>query len=191
MNSNERIQKMIAQHSDIWKTHSAFMSYLRGGVRLALWKRHPVKIEFKKSKRFKIESSVKAKEGQPPKMVWGGECEICKGHFREAFLDVDHKSEKGCSLKDMDDIQNFVEHITIVTFDDLRLLCKDCHTVVNHQQKTGYSFEKAKKDKEFIEIEKTKEFASHLKKLGVTEIPKFKKDQATLLRNLMLESYNG
>lgn len=186
---DQKIDEIISKYPEKWKTYSAFMSYLRGGIRRGLWNKHPLKLEFFSEQRVRIpNTNPRSMKAHPT--VWGGQCSICKGVFKDNFLEVDHVKEKGSSFKEYSDLSNFVTDMVLITKEDLRIVCKDCHTIVNHQQATGYSFEKAKKDKEFIEIKKTKEFESHLRKLGVTEIPKYKKDQEKLLRELMLESYN-
>ena len=45
--------------------------------------------------------------------------------FVQSKLAVDHIREFSASLKDIKDIQTFVELISIVTEDDLQFVCKD------------------------------------------------------------------
>ena len=68
--TDEKLRKMLSEMSHVWKTESAFMSWLRGGIR-RMWSKHPVRIEFMKQNRIRIPNpnkNGKAKE------VWGGVC---------------------------------------------------------------------------------------------------------------------
>ena len=141
----EKLEQILEQHSDVWKTKSAFMSWMRGGIRRSLWNRHPVKLEFIKQNRIKIPNPNP--KGKKP-TVWGGCCEICNNLFISSEMQVDHIRESGSSLKTMDDIQKFIEDMVVVTVDDLRWVCKGCHSIVSMAQKNGVSFEEAKADKE-------------------------------------------
>ena len=62
--TDETLEKMLGEMSNVWKTESAFMSWLRGGIR-RMWSKHPVRIEFMKQNRIRIPNpnkSGKAKE---------------------------------------------------------------------------------------------------------------------------------
>ena len=139
------VNDVLEKHSNIWKTESAFMSYIRGGVRGSLWKNHPVKITLINSKRMQIPNPNP--KGKKP-TVWGGCCEICNNLFISSEMQVDHIRESGSSLKTMNDIQQFIEDMVVVTVDDLRWVCKGCHSIVSMAQKNAVSFEEAKADKE-------------------------------------------
>ena len=117
-------------------------------------------------------------------------CEICKNDFPMKFLEVDHKDGGVYSLKKVEDIQDFFVNICIVCEDDLRVVCKDCHSCLSYSAKKGCSFEEARIQKEFIEIKKQKKVVDKLISLGVNSIPKLKKDQESLCLKLMSESVN-
>ena len=51
--TDETLRKMLSEMSHVWKTESAFMSWLRGGIR-RMWSKHPVRIEFMKQNRIRI-----------------------------------------------------------------------------------------------------------------------------------------
>ena len=51
--TDETLEKMLGEMSHVWKTESAFMSWLRGGIR-RMWSKHPVRIEFMKQNRTRI-----------------------------------------------------------------------------------------------------------------------------------------
>jgi len=181
----EKIDLLLAENSDVWKTKAAFMSYIRGGVRRSLWNRHPTKTKLIKEKRFQIPNPNP--NGKKP-TVWGGECEICKGLFVESKLQVDHIRDSGSTLKDISDIQKFIEDIVIITKDDLRWVCVDCHAIVSHAQKNGVSFEVAKIQKEIIRLKKENKLLDKCIELGVesSNVPKTKKAQEALIYQLLL-----
>lgn len=114
----------------IWKTRASFMSYLRGGIRKAIWNRYPIKAEFLKSKRIRIPNPNP--RGKKPE-VWGGKCELCNEMFVQKDLEVDHK--KGhIPLNTIEDVGLFIKRLTYVGEDDLQLVCKGCHKVKSYAQ---------------------------------------------------------
>jgi len=91
----------------IWKTKAAFLSFIRGGIRRALWNRSPIKLEFIKKYRKRIKNpNPKGKV----KEVWGGTCALCNREFPSQQLNVDHKIGNN-SLKELSDLQSFIESI--------------------------------------------------------------------------------
>lgn len=185
---NDKVEKLLEENSDVWKSKASLMSYIRGGVRRSLWNRHPSKVKLIKDKRLQIPNPNP--NGKKP-TVWGGECEICNNLFIEKELQVDHIRQQGSSLKDISDIQQFIEDIVIVTRDDLRWVCKCCHEIVSYSQKMNISFEQARIEKQFIQIKKDKKVIDNIKAFNVQSIPKLKKDQESLLRELLLENMNS
>lgn len=145
----EKIDEILEKYPHIWKSKSAFMSYLRGGIRRSCWMKHPVKLEFIKNNRQRIPNpNPKGKAAE----VWGGECNVCKNLFVQSQLAVDHIREFSATLKEIKDIQSFVELISLVTEDDLQFVCKDCHDTISYSQKHNCSFEEAKAEKTAIEL---------------------------------------
>jgi 5-methylcytosine-specific restriction endonuclease McrA len=137
-------------HSHIWKSESAFMSWIRGGIRQGLWNRHPVKLEFIKKNRIQIKNPNP--RGNKP-LVWGGVCSQCNNHFVQKDLEVDHR-EGGHSLKTINDVQSFIENIVFVTEDDLQLVCKPCHKIRSQMDRKNISFAAAAAEKYAIALEK-------------------------------------
>ena len=186
--SDKKLEDIISRYPHIWKSKASFMSYLRGGIRRSCWLKHPIKLEFIKNNRLRIPNpNTKGNASH----VWGGECNICKNLFVQSKLSVDHVREFSASLRNVEDIQNFVELIAIVTEDDLRWVCKGCHDIVSYSQKMNISFEQARIEKQFIQIKKDKNVLDNLRLYGVQSIPKLKKDQESLLRELLLENMSN
>lgn len=150
--TNDKLEKMLSEMSHVWKTESAYMSWLRGGIRRYLWSKNPVKLEFIKQNRIKIPNpnpKGKAKE------VWGGVCALTGKTYPIGDMEVDHK-EGNHSLKTLDDLVPFVKGIVMITLDDLQLVSKEAHKIKSYAEKQGISFEEAKVEKEVIELIKQK-----------------------------------
>lgn len=134
----------------IWKSESAFLSYIRGGIRRHLWSKSPVKLEFLKRARKRIKNPV-AKNLKAHPTVWGGTCESCGKDYALKDMEVDHKTGEH-SLRCVEDIQKFVEGIVFVTHEDLALLCKPCHKAKTYSERSGMSIEDAIIEKQAIAI---------------------------------------
>ena len=180
--SEDKLQQMLEKYPHIWKTKASLMSYLRGGLRRSCWLKHPVKLEFIKNNRERIPNPNPRGKVDT---VWGGRCNVCKNLFVQSKLAVDHIREFSASLKDIEDIQTFVELITLVTEDDLQFVCKDCHENISYSQKNGCSFEEAKVRKKHILVGKEKRFKDELEARGMV-VPKTIKEQSATLLEAML-----
>lgn len=137
-------------YPEIWKTESAFLSYIRGGIRRHLWAKSPIKLEFiKQARRMITNTNPRSMKGRPK--VWGGVCEHCHNEFPLKDMEVDHKTGE-FALRKVEDIQAFVEGIVFVTFEDLALLCKPCHKAKTLAERYEMSMEDAVIEKQTIEI---------------------------------------
>ena len=188
MNKNDKIRQIVERYPDFWKTESAFMSYLRSGIRSGLWNKNKVKLLKIKNNRVQIPNpNPKGNKST----VWGGECEVCRKLFPTKDLQVDHLRENSSSLKCFDDVSQFISDMVLITEDDLRVVCKPCHYIISYSQKMNISFEEAKLRKKVINICKDKKLlVDTLVSLQVESIPKTKKGQEDLLYKLLLESKN-
>ena len=136
------------EHPHIWKTKAAFMNYIRGGIRKALWQRHPVKIEFIQENRFKAPLG-KPTKSNPEGLVWACECALCGETVRQSECEVDHVGGNH-SLKDVEDLRNFIEAIVFVNKKDLQMVDKECHRIKSYAERMGISFGEARLEKEVI-----------------------------------------
>jgi len=164
----------------VWKTESAFWNWLRGVFRKG-WSKAPVKLEYIKLNRLRIDNPSAKSAAKFPK-VWGMKCEICKEHFLQADIEIDHKIPAG-SLNKLEDIKSFVTRLLIVSLKDLRALCKPCHKIVSHAQNMGISFEEAKVEKEVIRLlkkENSKEMLALFKKHGYNGLTNAKQRREAL-----------
>ena len=193
MNSKDKIKKILEENPEIWKTESAYFSYIRGCIRLA-WSRNPVKLKLLKKVKKQIPNPNYGKPRNTKPTVMGGECEICKNDFPMKFLEVDHRHGGTYSLRSVEDIQGFFESVCIVSEDDLRVVCKDCHGCLTYAARNDISFEDAKKTKDYISTSKSDEKVLEvLLSFGVVvnEIPKTKIGRKNLLKELTFKEVNG
>lgn len=164
-----KIQKILKENPEIWKTESAYFSYLRGCIRLA-WVKNPVKLKFLSKHKKQIANPNYGKPRNTKKTVMGATCELCLRDYPMKFIEVDHRNGGNYSLRSVSDIQGFFESICIVTEDELRLVCKDCHGCLSYSAKENVSFEEAKATKEAIALIKEKKDVQWLKSKGVVPL---------------------
>lgn len=147
-------------NSTAWKSEKDFMNWLRSQTR-KIWSRHPNKISYKIARRFKAPIGVNGKE------VWACNCEMCGKLVRSSETQIDH-IVMGGSFSDWKTYTEWARRILWVTADDIRELCVDCHSVVNHMQKTGKSYEESIIEKKVIDIIKQKKDKQVLSDAGIT-----------------------
>ena len=131
----------------IWKTKSSFLAWLRGSIRRACWNKSPIKLGVIKKQRKRVMNPKTGNE------VWGGTCYVCGEDFLQKDLQVDHIVGEH-SLKEISDIQSFVEAMTCLSENDLALICKSCHSCKTHSQRYGMTFEEAVIEKRLIQLMK-------------------------------------
>ena len=88
--------------------------------------------------------------------VKGNQCSVCNALVPRSQCEVDHIVEEPARLSCVEDIGGCVEKLLIVCEEDLRPVCKECHGIISHQQRTGMSFEDAKIDKQVVALMKNK-----------------------------------
>lgn len=146
-----------------WPKQTNFMTYLRGCLRKA-WSNNPIKIAVLNKKRRQVKNpNPRGKK----EFVWGFDCEMCGDEFIIANGQVDHITPAG-SLKEISDIQGFVERLLCVTEEDLRLVCKGCNSALAMSETQGISYEQAVAEKKAIELIKQKKDSSWLLSKGIT-----------------------
>lgn len=173
------------EYPEFWKTESAFLSFIRGGIRRHLWSKNPVKLQFMKENRIKlVNTSPRSKKAHP--FVWGFSCAACNKSFKGNACEIDHKTGEH-SLRKVEDIQSFVEGIVFVRKEDLQILCKPCHKAKTYSERQGISMEDAIIEKGVIEICKGKaaEIDSFLLENGVTLAHKNKDARRAAVRRVL------
>lgn len=186
MSIESKVQKILRENPEIWKTESAYFSYLRGCIRLA-WVKNPVKLKLLNKRKKQIPNPNYGKPRNTKKTVMGATCEICLKDYPMKFIQVDHITGGNYSLRSVDDIQGFFESICIVTEDELRLVCLYCHGCLTYAAKEGVSFEEAKVIKHVISLDKENKVLDVLNGLGVSCIPTTKIKRKALLLEILLK----
>lgn len=131
-------------------------------------------------------------------------CAICGEQFGSGGIELDHL-EGGNTNKSFSDAESFLKAIMFATPDDVQILCKDKHKVVNKKktlvsfgchnlktfaEKQGCSLKEARVRKKHILIGKDKRFKSELEARGMV-VPKTIKEQSTVLLEAMLKEINS
>ena len=150
-----------------------------------------------------VNENPRSKKRYP--MVKRFTCAICGEQFGSGDIECDHL-EGGNSNKSLADADSFIKAIMFVTPEDVQILCKNKHKVVNkrktlvsfgcHSIKTmqeshGCSFEEARVRKEHKLCVTQKRVLEDLKQRGVLVPPKTKVAQNALLLELMLKEINN
>ena len=132
-----------------WGTEAKFIAYIRGVLRKG-WGRYPLKINFKNSIRYQVKNTNPKSMRRFP-MIWVMDCAICNKPFSSNDIEIDHIGDNG-TFRTINDIESYARHLFMLTPDKMRGLCKPCHKIVSHSQRTGTSFEQAAMLKEVIRI---------------------------------------
>ena len=175
----------------------------RSFVRFA-WSKSIFRLDFlnKHSKKIKNDNPRSAKRFP---YVTKYECNICKGLFTANAIELDHIKDEN-SMRTLEDATTFFKNIAFPAYSDLQILCKDkkkkvngkntivsfgCHGIKTYASRYNVSFEQAGVEKQFIQIKKDKNVVDKLREYELHSIPKLKKDQESLLRELLLENMNN
>ena len=155
------------QWPQLWKSESAWLSYVRGGVRKGLWNRYGPKLEFLKSRLEMRDNPNPRSQKRFPKVKMG-QCEECNKWFSQKDLEVDHIAGHN-SLRTPEEIGTFIQALLWeCSLEDYALLCKPCHKNKSYAEAQGISIEDAKLTKEIIQMEKDKTLKKFLDDHGVT-----------------------
>lgn len=124
-------------------TEKQMLAVVRSSIRKA-WMRSPTKLAYLYSKTLPdMDDNTKTK--------WKIQCECCKSFFKINEVEVDHKHGNH-SLLSIADFENFFNKILMVGFDDLQILCKNCHDIKSYSEKFNMTLEDAEIEKKIIEI---------------------------------------
>ena len=179
------------------------VSNWRSFVRFA-WSKSIFRLHFlsQHAKKVKNENPRSAKRFP---YVTKYECNICKGLFSSNAIELDHVKDEN-SMKSLEVATTFFKNIAFPAYSDLQILCKDkkkkvngkntivsfgCHGIKTYASRYNVSFEQARIEKQFIQIKKDKKVIDNIKAFNVQSIPKLKKDQESLLRELLLENMSS
>lgn len=161
----DKVDEIVATYPHIWKTRSAFFSWLKGIFRKG-WSKHPARTELLKKQSVMVENTNPRSMKRFP-MVAACRCSICGEVVKKSEVEVDHILEETASLTEISDIQSCVEKLLLVSEKDLRIVCKPCHSIHTLSQKLGITFEEARVEQLVISMCKnTKKCLTYLESLG-------------------------
>ena len=163
-----------------WKDEKAYLNWLRGSIR-RIWSRHPVRIAYKQSLRYK------APVGKNGKEVWVCDCELCGKQSRETQTDHIHG---GYGFKDWDSFTEWARMILWVSFDDIRELCIECHETVTLSQRNGTTFEQARAGKDALALVKAKKDLQWLQERGIVALSSQQKRREQIVEHILKEKEN-
>lgn len=146
MEAKDKVDRLIEQFPQVWKTRASFFSWLRGCLRRGIWEKYPPKLIFKNSQ------CKPPTEGYTGKAKSGVECALTKQWTGKSQLEVDH-IEGHVSLKDIDDITPFILHL-LAEEGSMQLVSKEAHKVKNYSDRMGLTYEEAEREKEVIKFKK-------------------------------------
>lgn len=186
--SNKPLYEPWKEYPHIWKTESAYLSFIRGGIRRYLWSKNPIKLEFEKQNKVPIPNDNPRSQKRFP-TVAGGKCEHCGGLFKQSEMEVDHKTGEH-SLRCLDDMDSFLRGIVFVRKEDLAMLCKPCHGYKTYAERYGVSIPEAKAQKQAIEFNKkpVKTVVAFLEKHGYNAATTKEKRRTQLVEHFRKES---
>jgi len=165
------------EYPEIWKTKSEFFTWLRGGLRNAIWKKYPPKIIYKDSQKYKPDSEYK---GRAKNLIT---CALTGDVISFSSAEVDH-IEGNVSLRDWGDVLPFVRHLC-ASKDNMQVVSPEAHKIKSYAEKMGISFEEADIEKRVISICKNKGDLTFLKSHGIIPAP-----NARLRRGQVREQVN-
>jgi 5-methylcytosine-specific restriction endonuclease McrA len=132
-------------YPSLWKSKSAFFTYLRGQLRLT-WSRYPAKLKWKASQLI---SPPKGYIGRAKRL---GQCHYCKEMFAASHLEVDHVEQAG-KCDSWETSAEFLYKLLDCN-DNWVLACKPCHKCKSYAERKGISFEEAALEKKVIDMMK-------------------------------------
>lgn len=147
-----------------WHNEAKFITWIRGVLRKG-WSKHPLKLEYIKRNRKRIKNPNPKASVRFPE-VWGMTCEQCGKDHLQANIEIDHRGEQG-TFTTMSEIENYARHLFMITYEDIRAVCTQCHKAISYSQKSGMSFEDSvleKKVIQYIKDHSTQEIVDFLKR---------------------------
>ena len=130
----------------IWKSQTAFFTYLRGAIR-QMWSRYPAKLEWKKR-----QLTTEKPEGYTGRGKSFGRCAYCGQMFVASHLEVDHIEQAG-ECNSWETAQRFIRRLLDCN-GNWCLACKACHKIKSYAERMGLEFEEARLQKLVIEMMK-------------------------------------
>lgn len=181
MYQDESDKELWELYPHVWKTKSAFFTWMRGCLRRAVWERYPIKIEFKN------EHCKPPPEDYTGRAKSGEYCSLSGEWTGKSAAEIDH-IVGNVSLNDYSDIEDFVRHMCTKK-SNMAFVSKPAHKIKSYSEKMGISYEEAVIQKEVIAICKEKaDFQDKFIKLNNGNPCKNSKERRTEITNIIRNS---
>ena len=141
-------------------TESQYLAFIRSALR-SRWLRW-----IPRSKA--LEAAKKPYKGENKRQKFEYECAICMGRFSQKDVEVDHFPREAGSILNVQDIGEFCNNL-FCEVDNLRVVCKYCHSIHTYASKNHMSFSDARTIKEaikFIDSSSKQELLDYLQQFG-------------------------
>lgn len=122
-------------------SEKALCSAIRSAIR-GVWMKHDTKLAYLYERTIPdMNPNTRTK--------WLIQCESCGEMFKLSDVEVNHKKGEN-QLLSFEDVLPFTQSILGVSYDDIEVLCKDCHAVQTYSERYGVTLEEAKLEKDVI-----------------------------------------
>lgn len=122
-------------------SEKALCSAIRSAIR-GVWMKHDTKLAYLYERTIPdMNPNTRTK--------WLIECECCGDMFKLGDVEINHKKGEN-QLLSFEDVLPFTQSILGVGFNDIEVLCKDCHAILTYSERYGVSLEEAKLEKDVI-----------------------------------------
>jgi hypothetical protein len=166
----------------IWKTKSAWFTWLRGNLR-KIWSDNPLRKVWKTSQLRPVSTDERLAKLYHPSTKNVGQCYLCKQWLAGSKLECDHIVEsEGCYS--FETAEKFLWHCAANDPSNWALVCKPCHKVKSYSVAQNITFEEAYAQKQAIDIIKKKQDKSFLESKGIVPSPNQTKRREQIVQYL-------
>jgi hypothetical protein len=174
----DRINKLMTNHPDLFPTEAKVWAYIRGALRRGLWEKSPLKFRAKAANITPPPPDYKGKARK------GSICHLSGKWTGVSAAEVDHL-EGHKSLLCEADIIPYIIHL-LASDDELAYVDKEVHKIKSYADRMGITLEAAMIEKEAIRLQKEKKDIDFIKKAGYTPA-----SNAKLRRSQLIEILSG
>lgn len=122
-------------------SEKALCSAIRSAIR-SVWLKHDTKLAYLYERTIPdMNPNTRTK--------WLIQCESCGEMFKLSDVEVNHLRGEN-QLLSFEDVLPFTQSILGVGYDDIEVLCKDCHAIQTYSERYGVTLEEAKLEKDVI-----------------------------------------
>lgn len=122
-------------------SEKALCSAIRSAIR-GVWMKHDTKLSYLYERTIPdMDPSTRTK--------WLIQCECCEDMFKLGDVEINHRKGEN-QLLSFEDVLPFTKSILGVGYEDIEVLCKDCHSIQTYSERYGVTLEEAKLEKDVI-----------------------------------------